>query len=495
MKLSPILTLALAALVGPLSLLADSPKTSDSFVIENIPLPEGVPPEVGAVGFGDDGRLFVALRRSDVLVAMPTEDPTKFEWKLFASGLHNACGMEVISNHEIVISQMPELTRIIDTDEDGVADRYENISSAWGMSGNYHETNHLVPDGKGGYYVAVGTASHNGPVFYNVRGEYSEIGRRGRNYSAASWKGWILHIDKEGNTEPFASGFRMHNGIYLDSKGNLWSGDNQGDWKATTPLYHVEKGNFYGHVSSLVWDPEFEEGKDPLLLPPDKIREMKTDAAVLLPHGEMNRSASEPIEIPAEYGPFAGQLLLPDNNGTRISRIMLEEIDGTYQGACTHFINDETLGSGNNRVVFSPDKKTLYVGQTTRGWGKLAEGLKRIEYTGQVPFDVLSISLKPKGFELNFTQPVAEDAAETMELKLQSFRYEDGPLYGGDQLDRGDIATGEVKLVDEDTLFVGVEDLKDGGWVYQFDLGGVTNAKGHKPLNDLFFYTVNKLAK
>jgi len=28
--------------------------------------------------------------------------------------------------------------------------------------------------------------------------------------------------------------------------------DNQGDWVATSALYHVQEGNFYGHVASLV---------------------------------------------------------------------------------------------------------------------------------------------------------------------------------------------------------------------------------------------------
>lgn len=466
---------------------------SKAYTIENIPFPEGVPPEVGAVGFSDDGYIFVALRRSDVLVAKPTDDPEKFEWRLFASGLHNACGIHVISSKEIIISQMPELTRITDTDGDGLADRYESIASPWGMSGNYHETNHLVPDGKGGYFVAVGTASHNGPVFYNVRGEYSRIGRRGRNYSSVSWKGWVLHINAEGEMTPWASGFRMHNGIMLDSKGNLWAGDNQGDWKATTPFYHVEKGNFYGHVSSLIWDPEWEDGVDPLKLPLDEIHDMKTDAAVLLPHGLMNRSASEPIEIVEGYGPYTGQVLLPDNNGSRISRLMLEQVDGVWQGACTHFINDDALGSGNNRGVFSPDHKSLYIGQTSRGWGKLAEGLKRITWTGDVPFDVHTMSLTKEGFLLKFTKALDAEVLESAKLSLQAYRYEDGPLYGGDPLDQHEIEIGKLELPHAQSLFLPVSEIQDGGWVYELKVKGVEDADGAELFNEDFCYTINRL--
>ena len=36
-------------------------------------------------------------------------------------------------------------------------------------------------------------------------------------------------------------------------------------WKAITPFYHIEKGNFYGHPAALVWDKEWPEDKDPTL--------------------------------------------------------------------------------------------------------------------------------------------------------------------------------------------------------------------------------------
>ena len=99
---------------------------------------------------------------------------------------------------------------------------------------------------------------------------------------------------------------------------------------------------------------------------------MRTRPALLIPHKEMNRSASEPIEIPEGFGPFAGQILIPDNNGRRITRVMLDEVNGEYQGACTHFINGQGLLSGGNRGVFSADGKTLYTGHTVRGWGRPA---------------------------------------------------------------------------------------------------------------------------
>lgn len=478
-------------LVGTAALAQDG-----SYKLETIPFPEGVPPEVGAVGFTPSGKIVVALRRSDVLVAAPVADPKKFEWKLFASGLHNACGMQVVSDKEIYISQMPELTHIVDEDGDGSADLYEDAASPWGMSGNYHETNHLVPDGKGGYFVAVGTASHNGPVFYNVRGEYSKVGRRGRNFSAATWKGWILHIDADGTMTPWASGFRMHNGILLDSKGNLWSGDNQGDWKATTPFYHVEKGKFYGHPGSLIWTPGWDPKVDPLKLPIEKIDEMRTDAAILVPY-EMNRSASQPIEIPNGdvFGPYGGQILLPDNNGNRITRLMLEKVDGVFQGACAEFYEGNGLLMGNNRVAFSPDEKTLYVGQTSRGWGPLAEGLQRITYSGETPFDILTMTLTKTGFRLTFTGELSDGAESKEHFTFRRYRYQSTSLYGGDPLDISEIKVSEIRKIDANTLELDVEKLEPGAWIYEMTMSDVKAADGREQRTGLFAYTVNKLKK
>lgn len=506
--MKPFRLYLLAATLGGHALVASSPaeesstesapsaaEADPSYRIESVSLPDNVPPEIGALGFTPSGRLVVALRRSDVLMATPVEDPGAFEWSLFASGLHNPCGMEVVDDDEMVISQMPELTRIRDTDGDGTADLYRNIASPWGMSGNYHETNHITPDGEGGWFVAVGTASHNGPVFYNVRGEYSMIGRRGRNYSAVSWKGWILHVDAEGKTTPWASGFRMHNGILFDSGGELWAGDNQGDWKGTTPFYHIQKGRFYGHVASLVWDESWPAGADPLEAPLEKIDEMRTRAAILLPHQEMNRSASEPVEIPADgsFGPYGGQILLPDNNGNRITRLMLEKVGGEYQGACAQFYEGRGLRLGNNRAVFDPTGTTLYVGQTSRGWGQLAEGLQRISFTGEAPFDVLRMSLTKKGFRLAFTRPPEEGAASETTFRMRRYRYENTAEYGGEKLDVSPVEINGTRRVDQETIEIDVADLAGDGWIYELAIEGMKDREGRDLRTGLFCYTVFRL--
>ena len=50
-----------------------------------------------------------------------------------------------------------------------------------------------------------------------------------------------------------------------------------------------------------------------------------------------------------KFGPFNGQMLMPDENGRRITRIMLEKVDGAWQGASTLFLNTKELRAGGVR--------------------------------------------------------------------------------------------------------------------------------------------------
>ncbi|WP_193211903.1 hypothetical protein [Luteolibacter marinus] len=470
-------------------------KFADCYKIEDIKLPAGSPAEVGAIDFADDGTLFVVLRRGDVFRAKPAADPAGFDWHLFATGFHNGCGIDVLSPTKIRVTQMAEMTEAEDSDGDGTADRYTRFASGWGLSGNYHETNSLTRDGAGGYFLAVGTASHAGPTFFHTLGTFSDAGRRGRNYSSVKWKGWVLHADKDGNVTPWASGFRMHNGIYRDPQGELWCGDNQGDWKAATPLYHVEKGKFYGHPSSLVWDPAFTKSKDPLAYYREHLDEYnrdRTPAAVEIPHMEMNRSAGEPMEFPAGNH-FAGQMLLPDNNGERLTRIMLEKVGDTWQGACTHFIDGRGLRSGNHRARFTADGKQLYIGQTVRGWGIPAEGLQRITFLGPTPFDIDRVTITPGGFKVSYTDGIPAEMKDPKRWKVSSFTYQPRWTYGSDPEDKKDHAV-TVAAAGDKSVTLQVEGLA-AGRVYRIETRKCDSTGGSPLQNNIAFYTANALPK
>ncbi|MGC6466675.1 MAG: hypothetical protein ACON5N_13910 [Akkermansiaceae bacterium] len=480
-----------------LALLCAAPLMAAPYQVDDIKFPKGVPAEVGAIDFATDGTLFAVLRRGDVMRAKPQADPGKWDWELFATGFHNGCGIDAVSRHQVRITQMSDFTEATDTDQDGKADKYRIFASGWGLSGNYHETNTIADDGKGGYYIAIGTASHNGPTAEYTLGEYSKFGRRGRNFASVKWRGCTLHCDAEGKLTPFCYGFRMHNGIHLAPDGSLWCGDNQGDWRATTPLYHLEEGKFYGHPSALVWDERWSKDKDPLAFYRADLEAYNKDRAwpaVQLPHQEMNRSAGEPFVIPENFPHFPGQMLLPDNNSKRISRIMLEKVNGRFQGACTHFLNGGGLRSGNHRIRFSPDQQQIYVGQTVRGWGREAEGLQRISVTDSAePFDITSFNIKPNGFRLTFTRELAKDLSEK-DLRFQSFTYQSKWTYGSPQEDKKEHKVEVVKQVDGKTVEIALANF-EAGRVYQLDLEKLKSKDGDEIQNRLFYYTANSIPK
>lgn len=494
LRLSAALLLAvpLTASAGP----------DDAYVVEEIKIPKGVAPEIGGLAFNSKGELVVLTRRSGIIIGKPDKNPGAFEWRVFSDqSLHEALGLLVEKDNQFLVSQFPELTRITDTDGDGVADSYETVCDAWGLSGGYHENaGNIVPDGEGNWFLNIGTASKNGITFDRTRGKFSPIGRRGRNFSSVEYRGWVIKVKPDGTMIPWASGFRANNGLCLGPDGSLWATDNQGDYIPTSPLHHVEKGKFYGHPSSLVWDKEFTRDnpqRDPLKEGNEKLDAMRTKPAVQFPHGIMMNSPGDPIFdlTKGKFGPFAGQMFVPDESGQRILRLMLEKVDGVWQGACVAFVQDGGLRAGNNRVVFSPDGTALYSGQTMRGWGGPVEGLQRIIYTGKPIFEVHNISLKPDGFELTFTEPVEPNlAAEAGRYRVQHYHYPYSQQYGSSQ---ADITAAPAKVdvaKDRRSVRVTLGEMK-AGRIYQLDLVGLISAEGRTLAHPTVCYTVNRLAK
>ncbi len=468
------------------------------YQVEEIPMPKGIAPEIGGLGFTPSGRLVVLTRRSGVLTTKPEGKPEGFQWKVFSDqSLHNANGLFVTGENEVLVSQMPELTRLKDTDGDGVADVYETVAP-FSLSGAYHEvTAGPVPDGKGGWFVALNTASHSGFTFEHTRGLFSEVSRRGRNFASVPYRGWVVRISKEGVMEPYAKGFRSPNGIGVEPDGSLWVTDNQGDFRSTNPLYFVEKDKFYGHPSSLVWDPAFvakDAKRDPLKEPMAALDAMRETAAIEFPYG-FSRSPAEPMALPKDgrFGPFGGQLLVADAAAPRIIRVMVERVGGVVQGACTDFYSNNGLRNGSNRMALSPEGNVLYVGQTMREWAGAMEGLQRIIYDGKPVFAVSAMRLVRGGFELEFTQPVDPIAGPVPNaFGMESYAYKYDSNYGGPEVGLAPVKISEVEWnADRTRVRMKVPGLEPGKQ-YRFNPVGFSSrgmALSHGPTT----YTVKVL--
>ncbi|MGH7956938.1 MAG: c-type cytochrome [Opitutaceae bacterium] len=108
---------------------------SYAYRIETLPLPRQMIPEISGVAFTPKGSLVATNRRGEVWIRHAPAG----EWRRFASGPYEGFGVVANSESDIFVIQRPELTRLHDTNGDGVADVYQTIADGWGITGNYHE--------------------------------------------------------------------------------------------------------------------------------------------------------------------------------------------------------------------------------------------------------------------------------------------------------------------------------------------------------------------
>lgn len=405
--------------------------------VETIEPPPGVELEVGAIGFEPGGSMLVTTRFGEVWRYK------QGQWSLFAEGLHEPLGIWIDPrNSDAYIAQRPELTRLADTDGDGRADLFQTVTNAWGFSGNYHEYAFgPVRDSHGNFYVTLNLShSEAGRVRNSVMGK------------AAPWRGWAMRVTPGGETVPFASGMRSPAGLGISRDDEVFYADNQGDFNATSGLYHVKQGRFFGHPNSLAEHPDFK-GKDLETIPLEQLDQMRTLPAIWIPHGELANSPGDPVfdYTGGKFGPFAGQIFIGDQTKCNVMRIALEQVDGEYQGALFNFIGP--LHSGIVRNAFAPDA-SLYVGMTARGWGAIGGkhfALQRIVYDGRtIPFEIQTISLTPVGFDITFTQPVhPQEALKPDNYTVRHWGYLYRPEYGSPKVDEKQVKPTAVALSDD----------------------------------------------
>lgn len=456
---------------------------SDYYTVDYLTPPDGEVLEVGGMDFLSDGTLFVSTRRGQVwrIENAMAEDPADAKFTLFCEGLWEGLGLRVIED-ELYVVQRSELSRLRDVDGDGVCDHIDTITDDWGMSGNYHEFAFGLPvDERGHFYVGLNVA------FFSPKWWHGK--------SAVPYRGWILDIAPDGTVKPLASGLRSPCGLGLNSAGDLFVTDNQGDWMPASPVFHIKEGRFYGHPASLDWTPEYREAKTQAsdTAPPPRASSDRANAALWLPY-KWSRSPGNllPDETGGKFGPFDKQLFISELTNGMVLRADLEKVRGEYQGAVFPF--KQEIGSCA-RVRFAPDG-TLFCGMTNRGWGGLppADGIARMRWTGKVPMEMHSVHLLQDGFEIAFTHPVAADCEITPEsVKLSQYDYDYWWEYGSPERD---IKTLAVTSTDLDALrkvlTVRTSELV-AGRMARLVLYDVKAEGGVPLLHDEFAYTLNQL--
>ncbi|RPD43401.1 hypothetical protein DNI29_23715, partial [Hymenobacter sediminis] len=94
--------------------------------------------------------------------------------------------------------------------------------------------------------------------------------------------------------------------------------------------------------------------------------------------------------------------------------------------------------------------KSLFVGETNRGWGSAGEaneGLQRMVWNNEIPFEMRTVKAMPDGFEIEFTKPVNINSAEDLaSYAVQSFTCKYHPVYGSPPVNIQDNVISGVKV-------------------------------------------------
>ena len=395
----------------PLAFSAD-PVEADFYKITTFETPKETALEVGSIELLPDGRLALGTRRGEIwtVSGAGSSDPTAVTYKVFASGLHEVLGLAYNPKDKLLYATTRyEITRLKDVDGDGRADVFDNVSDAWGVSGDYHE-------------YAIGSR-------YDKAGDlWVTLCLTGSFSSQVPFRGWALRVKPDGTMVPTCSGIRSPGGMGFDADGEVYYCDNQGPWHGSCTLQHLVPGSFQGHPGGNVWydlaknmgprpvDPipeafqgerkrnEARPGGDPdrMVQERQRIRQL-LPPAVYLVHGKIGNSATAIIcdLSGGKFGPFGKQLFVGEFVLSGINRVFLEKVGGEYQGACFPFLDG--LQCAVLTLNFLQDG-SMVVGQTNRGWnsyGNRPYGLQRLVWTNALGPDFRP-KPQPKDANLEF---------------------------------------------------------------------------------------------
>ncbi|MBX3421372.1 MAG: hypothetical protein KF752_07420 [Pirellulaceae bacterium] len=402
-----------------------------------------------------DGRVFVVSLKTGELLVFEAD---KNAFELYGQGLYQDALSMLAEEDAIYILHRGSLTKIIE--QNGQPWRFERqFALTHGIADSYDMAYGLCRDQSGAFVIS-----------YAPYANQTQIGS-----SSA------IRLRPGQPPEEFAFGMRNPLGWCSGPGGEVFFTDNQGEWVATNKLCHATEGKYFG------W---FNNSK-----PGDKDRP-RGQTTVWIPYAwarSINGVAYENTQ--GNFGPFAGQLFMAELMfGGAIIRANVEEVNGVYQGACFPFWNKGLLGPLT--IAFDP-RGTMYVGSITEpGWMAQPDrgALFRIDFTGQIPFEMQSIHARPTGFRIRFTAPVnPSSAADPASYALESYRYEYTGAYGSPELDRRSVKTASVTVADDRmSVDLVVSDL-EADRVFMLKAPAVRSAAGEPLVFPAGAYTLNEI--
>lgn len=467
--------------------LAHAATQSDYYLREEIPLPPGEVMEIGSIALLPEQKVAVTTRRGDLWICSGAydEDLSKVTWKKFAQGLHEPFGMFWKAGW-LYLTQRPEVTRLKDSTDAGLANTFETVCSDWGINGDYHE------------YAFGSTPDKNGDIWV-------VLCLTGSGSARSDWRGWCVRVTPDGKMIPTCSGIRSPGGIGFNATGDVFYTDNQGLWNGSSSLKWLRPGSFQGNptgnkyhkLANLPAPPEPADGsrvlaehlKFPEYVPP----------AVVFPHAKVGQS---PTGIACDttggkFGPWVNQLYVGEQTHSQVQRVCLEQVNGIYQGAVFHFL--EGFEAGLIPIRLDEKAGILFAGGSNRGWGSRGSKsftFERVQWNGKTPFEILTMTANPDGFTLKFTEPVdPASAGDPASYSMAAWTYILQSSYGSPEVDQATPKiTAATVSADKKSVRIKVEGMVRGH-VHHLESKGVKSATGASLWHKDAFYTLNEIQR
>jgi hypothetical protein len=458
------------------------------YPIVNIPIPPQIPMRPGGFEILPDGRLAVGTRRGDIyFIKGAFETPPVPQYHLFASGQDEIFSLAWKDGAMTAVS-FGEVTRITDTNGDGVADNYDTLTNNWGYAEGHEFAFASKHDPEGNIWVALG-----------LSGSYE---------SHNLFRGWAVKVTPDGRMIPVCSGLRSPAGVGPNAEGVMFAIESQGPWNGCCSLKHLKEGAFLGHPASYNWypfapkftAPEFKPNSNSRMgVEKKRIKEL-VPPAVRFPYIKMGRSVSgfRLNKTGGKFGPFDNQIFIGDYTLSILMRATTEQINGVWQGACYPF--REGLATGIMNVEFSPKGQLIAGGFTTNSqWpvrGTEPFAIQRIDWNGIVPFEIKEINIKKDGFLITFTKPVDKQiAAKTDVYNITTYTHIYQGAYGSPEVDQTTAnVIAAVPSEDGLSVLVRVEKIVEDH-IHDFDLSKITSQEGRHLVHNKAYYTVNEIPK
>lgn len=336
----------------------------------------------GGFDFFSNGDAAICTMEGDVWLVRgikPGEQLKETTWQRIATGMYHPLGLKIVKDKIYVLCR-DQIARLHDLNGDNEIDFYECFNNDCHVGTNGHEfATCLETDPQGNFYYMKG---NNG----------------GRTEHDAS----VIRVSADGATlERFATGFRWPNGMGMSPGGILTAADQQGDWVPSSRLDVIERGGFYGFMSShhRAEKPETYDG--PLCW---------------IPHSVDNSCGGQVWVDSDKWGPLKGQMLHLSYGKCVMFNVLSEKLEGVpgkpYQGGVVQFPLRFT--SGIHRGRFSPFDGQLYL-CGLKGWqtsGPYDGCFQRVRYTGKKVHMPIDLRIRSNGVSITFTEPLHRELAE-----------------------------------------------------------------------------------